>query len=241
MIFDEFVELHGDRAFGDDRAIRTGFARLGDFKVMLIGHQKGHTLKERQRVLLRLRPPGGLSQGAEQDAAGRQVQAAGRLPDRHAGAYSGDRGGGARPGPAHRHEHSRDVPAADAGHLRRDRGRRIGRGTGHRRRRPGGMLEHAYYSVISPEGCAGILLEGRPPTKRNPGGGGAASDRQTCSKLGVIDDIIPEPLGGAHRDPRDNGEDTEKLPGPHSELRRAGSRTGCWKNATTSSAHGNPC
>src|SRR5262245_52463787 len=41
MIFDEFVELHGDRAFGDDRALRAGFARLGDFRVMLVGHQKG--------------------------------------------------------------------------------------------------------------------------------------------------------------------------------------------------------
>jgi len=49
MIFDEFVELHGDRAFGDDRAIRTGFARLGDHKVMLVGHQKGRTLAERQQ------------------------------------------------------------------------------------------------------------------------------------------------------------------------------------------------
>src|SRR6516162_8982484 len=47
MIFDEFVELHGDRAFGDDRAIRTGFARLGDFRVVLVGHQKGHKYKER--------------------------------------------------------------------------------------------------------------------------------------------------------------------------------------------------
>jgi len=47
LIFDEFVELHGDRAIGDDRALRTGFARLGDYRVMLVGHQKGHTLKER--------------------------------------------------------------------------------------------------------------------------------------------------------------------------------------------------
>src|SRR5216683_1361417 len=47
LIFDEFVELHGDRAIGDDRAIRSGFARLGDYRVMLIGHQKGKTLKER--------------------------------------------------------------------------------------------------------------------------------------------------------------------------------------------------
>ena len=47
-IFEEFVELHGDRAFSDDRAIRCGFAKLGDVKLMLIGHQKGHTLAERQ-------------------------------------------------------------------------------------------------------------------------------------------------------------------------------------------------
>src|SRR5256885_887252 len=44
LIFEDFLELHGDRAIGDDRALRTGFARLGDFRVMLIGHQKGHTL-----------------------------------------------------------------------------------------------------------------------------------------------------------------------------------------------------
>src|SRR3954451_8000779 len=45
LIFDEFAELHGDRAIGNDRAMRTGFARLGDFRVMLVGHQKGHTTK----------------------------------------------------------------------------------------------------------------------------------------------------------------------------------------------------
>lgn len=47
LIFDEFVELHGDRAYGDDRAIRTGFARLGDYRVLLVGHQKGHTFREK--------------------------------------------------------------------------------------------------------------------------------------------------------------------------------------------------
>src|SRR4029077_11373117 len=47
LIFEDFVELHGDRAFGDDRAIRTGLCRLGDYRVMLIGQQKGHTTKER--------------------------------------------------------------------------------------------------------------------------------------------------------------------------------------------------
>src|SRR5262245_52222927 len=51
LIFDEFVELHGDRAIGDDRALRTGFARLGNHRVMLVGHQKGHTLKERNECV----------------------------------------------------------------------------------------------------------------------------------------------------------------------------------------------
>ncbi|MEM7314465.1 MAG: acetyl-CoA carboxylase carboxyl transferase subunit alpha, partial [Planctomycetota bacterium] len=47
LVFDEFVELHGDRHFGDDRAMRTGFAKIGEFKVMVVGHQKGRTVKER--------------------------------------------------------------------------------------------------------------------------------------------------------------------------------------------------
>src|SRR5947209_9598231 len=59
MICDEFVELHGDRAFGDDRAIRTGFARIGDFKVMLVGHQKGHTTAERTQCFFGCAHPEG--------------------------------------------------------------------------------------------------------------------------------------------------------------------------------------
>ena len=59
LVFDEFVELHGDKFFGDDRAMRTGFAKLDTYKVMVVGHQKGKTLKERERLLLRLRHPEG--------------------------------------------------------------------------------------------------------------------------------------------------------------------------------------
>src|SRR5438874_636869 len=59
MIFDDFVELHGDRAIGDDRAIRCGFTRLGDYRVMLIGHQKGHTLKERSECMFGCAHPEG--------------------------------------------------------------------------------------------------------------------------------------------------------------------------------------
>src|SRR5437870_4996354 len=59
MIFDEFVELHGDRAIGDDRAMRSGFARLGDHRVLLIGHQKGHNIKEKNECLFGCAHPEG--------------------------------------------------------------------------------------------------------------------------------------------------------------------------------------
>ena len=89
LVFDEFVELHGDKFFGDDRAIRTGFAKLDRYKVMVVGHQKGKTLKERNACYFGLRPSRRLSQGDGQDEAGGQVPPAGDLPHRHAGAYPG--------------------------------------------------------------------------------------------------------------------------------------------------------
>ena len=114
LVFDEFVELHGDKFFGDDRAIRTGWAKLDTLQ----GH--GRRPSERQdaqgtqRLLLRLRPSRGLPQGHGQDAAGRQVPHAGDLPDRHAGGLSGHRRRGARPGPGHRQFDVRDVASAHA-------------------------------------------------------------------------------------------------------------------------------
>ena len=71
LIFEQFLELHGDRAFGDDQAIVTGLAHLDDLKVMFVGHQKGKNLAERTGLPLRLRPSRGLSQGAGEDAARR--------------------------------------------------------------------------------------------------------------------------------------------------------------------------
>ena len=157
LIFEDFVELHGDRAIGDDRALRCGFARLGDFRVMLLGHQKGHTLQERTRVFLRLRPSRGLSQGAEEHASGRQVSLADHLSDRHARRF-----------PGHRREERGQAQLIATNLLEMSRletpivcvvigeggsGGALGIGIGDRV----SMLEHAYYSVISPEGCAGIL------------------------------------------------------------------------------------
>ena len=123
LLFDEFVELHGDKFFGDDRALRTGFAKLDRYKVLVVGHYKGKTLKERNECFFGCAHPEGYRKAMVEDAAGGQVPAADHLPDRHARRVPGHRRRRARPGPGDRREHARDVAPADADHLRRDRRR----------------------------------------------------------------------------------------------------------------------
>ncbi len=87
LIFDDLVELHGDRAIGDDRAIRCGFARLGEFRVMLIGHQKGRTLKEKQECFYGcvLTRRAGRSGAEEHASGGEEFRLPSGLSNRHAG------------------------------------------------------------------------------------------------------------------------------------------------------------
>ena len=98
LIFDQFVELHGDRAIGDDQAIVTGLAHLGDAKVMFIGHQKGKNLAERTACNFGCAHPEGYRKALVEDAAGGQVRPADHHLHRHAGRLSGHRRRGARPG-----------------------------------------------------------------------------------------------------------------------------------------------
>jgi acetyl-CoA carboxylase carboxyl transferase subunit alpha len=205
MIFDEFVELHGDRAIGDDRALRSGFARLGDFRVMLIGHQKGHNLKERNECLYGCAHP----EGYRKALMKMKLAAKFRLPVvcliDTPGAYPGigaEERGQAQLIATNLLEMSRlPTPVVCVVIGEGGSGGALGIGIGDRV----SMLEHAYYSVISPEGCAGILWkEANDQTKRLA----AAALRLTSRdlfRLRVIDEIIPEPLGGAHRDPRAMG------------------------------------
>jgi acetyl-CoA carboxylase carboxyl transferase subunit alpha len=203
LIFDEFVELHGDRAIGDDRALRTGFARLGDFRVLVVGHQKGHTLKENAECLYGCAHPEGYRKALKKMLLAAKF----RLPIvcliDTPGAYPGigaEERGQAQLIATNLLEMSRlatpiiCVVIGEGGS-----GGALGIGIGDRV----SMLQHAYYSVISPEGCAGILWrDANEETKPKA----AASLRLTARDLeglGVIDDIIPEPLGGAHRDPRE--------------------------------------
>jgi len=205
MIFDEFVELHGDRAVGDDRAIRTGFARIGDHRVLLIGQQKGHTLKERNECLFGCAHPEGYRKALNK----MKLAAKFKLPIicliDTPGAYPGigaEERGQAQLIATNLLEMARlDTPIVCVVIGEGGSGGALGIGIGDRVC----MLEFAYYSVISPEGCAGILWkEANDQTKRL-----AADALQLTARdlfrLHVIDDIIAEPLGGAHRDPRQMG------------------------------------
>jgi acetyl-CoA carboxylase carboxyl transferase subunit alpha len=203
LIFDEFVELHGDKAVGDDRAVRTGFARLGDYRVLLVGHQKGHTLPERAECLYGCAHPEGYRKALDK----MRLAAKFRLPIicliDTPGAYPGigaEERGQAQLIATSILEMSRlPTPVICVVIGEGGSGGALGIGVGDRV----SMLEHAYYSVISPEGCAGILWKTATEETKPLAAEALRLTAKDLLKLGVIDDIIPEPLGGAHRDHRE--------------------------------------
>lgn len=198
LAFDEFVELHGDKFFGDDRAMLTGFAKLNRHKVMVVGHQKGRTYKERAKCHFGCAHPEGY----------RKAMSKMKLAEKHGlpiicfidtpGAF---------PGVGAEERGQAQVIAESMFLMSRLRtpiicivigeggsGGALGIGVGDRV----AMLQYSYYSVISPEGCAGILWKGHQHAPK------AADVLKFTSKhlahLKVVDDVLDEPLGGAHRD-----------------------------------------
>lgn len=202
-LFEEFTELHGDRAFGDDRAIRTGFARVDGIKVMLVGHQKGRNLKERQECFYGCAHPEGYRK-----ALGKMKLAAKyRLPIvcliDTPGAYPGigaeERGQSQLIATSILEMTQLPTPIVCVVIGEGGSGGALGIGIGDRV----SMLQHAYYSVISPEGCAGILWKVANDETKPRAAEALKLTSEHLKKHGVIDDIIPEPVGGAHRNPRE--------------------------------------
>ncbi|MAT68195.1 MAG: acetyl-CoA carboxylase carboxyl transferase subunit alpha [Planctomycetaceae bacterium] len=198
LVFDEFVELHGDKFFGDDRALRTGFAKLDEFKVMLVGHHKGKTLKERNECYFGCAHPEGYRKAMEK----MRLAAKYGLPIitliDTPGAYPGigaEERGQAQVIAESMLEMSRlGTPIICVVIGEGGSGGALGIGVGDRV----AVLENAYYSVISPEGCAGILWKSHDYAPQ-----AAKALKITArhlERLGVIDDVVEEPLGGAHRD-----------------------------------------
>jgi acetyl-CoA carboxylase carboxyl transferase subunit alpha len=203
QVFEGYVELHGDRAIGDDRAIRCGFARLGEFRVMLIGQQKGHTLAERQECFYGCAHP----EGYRKAMKNMRLAAKFRLPVicliDTPGAFPGigaEERGQAQLIANSLLEMSRlETPVVCVVLGEGGSGGALGIGIGDRV----SMLEHAYYSVISPEGCAGILWKVATEETKPLAAQALRLTARDLSRFGVIDDVIPEPLGGAHRDHRE--------------------------------------
>lgn len=196
--FDDFLEIHGDRHIGDDEAMPCGFAYLEGRKVVVIGHQKGRDTKENLRRNFGSAHPEGYRKALRLMKMAEKF----RLPIvtliDTPGAYPGI---GAE---------ERNIAEAIAFNLREmmvltvpivavvigegGSGGALGIGIADRVL----MLENAYYSVISPEGCAAILWKDRKyATEAAQALKLSAAD---LFELGIIDEVIPEPMGGAHHD-----------------------------------------
>jgi acetyl-CoA carboxylase carboxyl transferase subunit alpha len=200
LAFGGFVELHGDRAVGDDQAMVTGFAHLGDEKVMFIGHQKGKNLAERTACNFGCAHP----EGYRKALIKMKMAAKFKLPIvtfiDTPGAYPGiaaeERGQALVIAENLMAMSQIDTPIVTVVIGEGGSGGALGIGMGDRV----GMLEHSYYSVISPEGCATILWKGVEAAPK-----AAAALKMTAPylvKFGIVDEIVPEPIGGAHRDHR---------------------------------------
>ena len=204
-IFTDFIELHGDRLYMDDPAVVGGWARSGRRVGDGDRTPEGPRHEGESQAQLRHAPPRGLPEGAPAHEARRQVRRAGHHPDRHARRLSRARRRGARPVGGARPQHPGDVRAPD----RRSVAVVIGEGGS------GGalalgvadrilMLENSVYSVISPEGCAAILW--KDASQRERAAEALKLTADDLLRLKVIDEIVKEPVGGAHIDPDVTGE-----------------------------------
>jgi acetyl-CoA carboxylase carboxyl transferase subunit alpha len=197
--FTDFDEIHGDRLFSDDRAIVSGFAKLGEHKVVVIGTQKGRDTKENIKSNFGSAHPEGYRKAMRvmklADKFGLPIVA---LIDT-AGAYPGI-------GAEERHIAEAiavnlremmllEVPIIAAVIGEGGSGGALGIGVTDRVL----ILENSYYSVISPEGCAAILWKDRSAAAR--AAEALKITARDLKELGLVDEVIAEPLGGAHNDP----------------------------------------
>jgi acetyl-CoA carboxylase carboxyl transferase subunit alpha len=199
VICREFQELHGDRMFGDDLAIVGGLARLGDRAVMVLGHQKGRDTKERVRRNYGMPKPEGYRKAL------RLMRLAERFglplitfidtPGAYPGVGSEERGQSEAIARNLFEMSVLRIPIITVVIGEGGSGGALAIGVCDRLL----MLQYSTYSVITPEGCASILW--KSADKKEAAADAMGLTAQRLSQLGLIDEVLEEPLGGAHRDP----------------------------------------
>jgi acetyl-CoA carboxylase carboxyl transferase subunit alpha len=200
-LFDDFIELHGDRARAEDPALITGLARFGGRTVAVIGQQKGRDLNERQKRNFGMPHPEGYRKGM------RVMEIAQRhgfplvtfldSPGAYPGVAAEQHGQGGAIARSQALMARLTIPLVACIIGEGNSGGAIAIGLVDRVL----MQENAIYSVISPEGCAAILW--RDGAEKVKAAVALQPDALHCLNLGVIDDIVPEPNGGAHLNPEE--------------------------------------
>lgn len=198
-LFSEFVPLAGDRGFADDQAILGGFATFRGHRVMVIGHEKGDDTASRLRHNFGMGKPEGYRKAVRlMELADRSglpvltlVDTSGAFP----GLQAEERGQAEAIARSTEASLALGVPMVAAVVGEGGSGGAVALACGNRVL----MFEHAVYSVISPEGCASILW--RTADKAPEAAEAMKVTAQDLKALGVIDTIVPEPIGGAHRQP----------------------------------------
>jgi acetyl-CoA carboxylase carboxyl transferase subunit beta len=198
-VFDDFQELYGDRLFDEDAAIVGGVGRLGDFAVVVVGHQKGHTTSEMMERNFGMPNPEGYRKGM------RLMEHAARFgmplitfvdtPGAYPGLGAEERGQSVAIAESIMKMSRLPVPAITLVTGEGGSGGALALAVGDRVL----MMENSYYSVISPEGCSTILFKDAAQAPR-----AAEALRLTGAdllRLGIMDAVVPEPEGGAHTDP----------------------------------------
>ena len=200
LVFDEFVELHGDKAYSDDRSILTGFGKLGDEKVMFVGQHKGRDIDERTEHNYGMAHPEGYRKAlSKMDLAARHglpIVCFIDTPGAYPGVGAEERGQAWLIAYNLRDMSRLNTPIICVVIGEGGSGGALGIGIGDHI----AVLQFSYYSVISPEGCAGILW--KHAKHRDKAAHALRFTSKDLLELGVIDEVIPEPLGGAHRDHR---------------------------------------
>jgi acetyl-CoA carboxylase carboxyl transferase subunit alpha len=198
-ILTDFVELHGDRNFSDDPAMITGIAKLDGRSVAVIGHQKGKSTKENIARNFGMANPEGYRKALRimrmAERQNKPILSFIDTPGAYCGIGAEERGQAEAIAKNLREMAELTVPFISVVTGEGGSGGALGIGMGNRVL----MLEFAIYSVISPEGCASILF--RDAKRSNDAAMAMKITAKDLLELGVIDDIIKEPVGGAHNDP----------------------------------------